>query len=78
LCFRSIESQQQPVVEERRMIDTVVVADERVGDAAEFQQTIPVGIVPRQTGDLQAEDDAHVSQCDFASEAGEARALVSA
>ena len=59
-------------------IDAVVVANQRVGDAAELQQPMPVGIVPRQAGDLQAEDDAHVSQRDFAGEASEAGALVGA
>jgi hypothetical protein len=78
LCFRSIEPQQQAVVEERRMIDAVVVANESVGDAAQFQQPIPIGIVPRQTGDLQSEDDAHVGQCDFAGEACKSGARVPA
>jgi hypothetical protein len=55
LCFRSIQAEQQSVVEQRRMIDAVVIADERVGDAAEFQQSIPVSVVPGQTRDFQSD-----------------------
>jgi hypothetical protein len=60
------------------MIDTVAVADERVGDAAEFQKAIPVRIVPGQAGNFQPENDAHVSQCHCAGETSEPRALVGA
>jgi len=78
LCFRSIQTKQQSIVEQRRMVDAIVVADERVGDAAEFQQTIPIRIVPRQARNLQSEHNAHVSQCHLAGKASEAGALVSA
>ncbi len=76
LCFRSIQTKQQSIVEQRRMVHAIVVADERVGDAAEFQQTIPIRIVPRQARDLQSQDDAYVRQCHFAGEASEARTFV--
>ena len=77
-AHRALEAEQQAIVEQRRMIDAVVVADERVGDAAQFQQAIPIRIVPRQARDFQSEDDAHVSQGHFAGEASEAGALVGA
>ncbi len=60
------------------MIDAVVAANESIGDTTQFQQTIPVRIVPRQARNLQSENDAHVDQCHFAGEASEAGALVGA
>jgi hypothetical protein len=32
------------------LIDTVGIADERVGQAAEIEQTVPIGIVAREAG----------------------------
>src|SRR5579864_8185487 len=60
------------------MVYAVIVTNESIRDAAELQQTIPVRIVPRQTRDLQTENDAHVSQRDFAGEASEAGAFLGA
>src|ERR1700756_4926851 len=51
------------------MINAVVVTNESIGDAAQFQQTIPIGVVPREARNFQSENDAHVSQGDFAGEA---------
>jgi len=53
----ALETEQQTIVEQRRMINTVAVTDKSIGEAAEFQQTIPVGIVPGQPRDFQTEDD---------------------
>ena len=58
------------------MIDAVVVANESIGDSAEFEQAIPICVVPRQTRNLQTENDSHVSKRDFAGEASEPGALV--
>jgi hypothetical protein len=69
---------QRAAFEQRWMIDTVVVANESIGDATQFEQAIPVGIIPRQAGDFQSENDSHVSQRDFASEASEPGAFVDA
>ena len=70
------QTEQQTIVEQRRMIDAVVVANESIGDATQFQQTIPICIVPRQARNLQSENDAHVGQRHFAGEASEAGTLV--
>src|SRR5436309_8264958 len=50
LCFAhgALEAEEQTIIEQRRMINTIVVTDERIGEAAELQQTIPVGVVPGQ------------------------------
>ena len=60
------------------MIDAIVVANESIGDAAEFEQAIPIGVVPRQARDFQTENDSHVSQRHFAGEASEPGAFVGA
>ena len=75
LAHGALETKQQSIVEQGRMIDTIGIADERVGEAAEIKQAIPVGIIASETGDFEAEHDADVSERDFGSEAGEATAL---
>ena len=77
-AHRALEAEQQTIVEQRRMIDAIVVANESVGDAAEFEQAIPIGVVPRQARDFQTEDDSHVGQRNFAGEASEPGSLVGA
>src|SRR5215470_5284179 len=47
------------------MVDAVAVSDQSVGDAAQIEQAIPVGIVACHAGDLEAEHDAHVSERHF-------------
>jgi hypothetical protein len=45
-AHRALEAKQQAIVEQRRVIDAVVIANESIGDTAEFQQAIPIGVVP--------------------------------
>src|ERR687892_32027 len=71
-AHRALESEQQAVVEQSRMTHAIVIADERVSESAEFQQTIPVGIVARQTRDLQCEDQSDVAKRHIAGHACEA------
>src|ERR1700756_3431779 len=59
------------------MINAVVVTNESIGDTAEFQQTIPIRVVPGEARNFQSENDAHVSQGDFAGEASEPGAFIS-
>src|SRR5437763_16021842 len=59
---RALESQQQSIIEQRRMINAIVVANESIGDAAELQQAIPIRLVPPEARTFQSEHDADVSQ----------------
>src|SRR6516165_11792097 len=55
------------------MVEAIAVSDQSVGDAAEIEEAIPVGIVARDTGDFEAEHDADMAEghfCDHACEAG--------
>jgi hypothetical protein len=71
----ALEAEQQAIIEHRRMIDAVGIADERVGETAEIKQAVPIGIVAREAGHFEAEHDADMSERDFCSETGEAAAL---
>src|ERR1700740_2527083 len=77
LCFRhcSFEAEQQAIIENCRMIDAIAIADQRVGDTAEIEQAVPIGIVAREAGHFEAEHDADMSERDFCGEMGEAAAL---
>ena len=48
-AHRTLEAKQETIVEQRRVVDAVIVADERVGDPAEFQEAIPVGVVSSES-----------------------------
>src|SRR5215475_7869705 len=54
------------------MIDAIGIADEGVGDSAEIQKAIPVGIVAREPRDFEAEYNADMAESDFGSKSGKA------
>src|SRR5262249_44613699 len=60
-AHRPLESQQKAVIEQCRVIDAVIVTNQSVGQATQFQQAIPIDIVARQARDLEAENDPHVT-----------------
>ena len=45
LAHRALETEQQTVIEHGRMIEAVGIANERIGEAAEIEQAIPVGVI---------------------------------
>jgi hypothetical protein len=61
LCLRSIQAQQQTIVEVRRIVESILIEDERVGERAQFQQTMPICGVARQARHFQAEHDPDAS-----------------
>ncbi len=71
-AHRALQAQHEPVVEARRVIEPVRVADERVGQPAEIEEPIPVGVVARETADLETEHDADVAERDLGGEVGKA------
>ena len=75
LAHGALETEQQSIVEHRGMIDAVGIADEGVGEAAEIEQAIPIGIVSGEAGDFEAEHDPDMAEGDFGGEPGEAIAL---
>ena len=69
LAHRSLEAEQEPVVEAGRVVHAVLVENERIGEGADLQQAMPVGVVPRQAGHLQPHDDAGAPHADIAHQA---------
>jgi hypothetical protein len=67
----ALQPEDQAIVEKRRMIDAVAIADQRVSHATKIEQAIPVGIIAGQAGDFQAEHDAYAAESDFRREACE-------
>ena len=67
----ALEPEQEAVVEEGGMIDAVGVADQRIGEAAQLDEAMPIGVVARQARDLEPEHEADVSERDFGGEPGE-------
>jgi hypothetical protein len=58
----ALEAEQKPVVEVARVIEPVLVQDERVVERADLQQPVPVGVVAGQPGAFQAEHDSGLAQ----------------
>ncbi len=71
----ALEPEQEPVVEVARIIDTVLVEDQRVGQRADLQQPVPVAGVSGQARDLEAEHDADAAHADLAHQRLEALAV---
>lgn len=45
----SFEPKQEPIIEVRWIVDAILVEDQRVGECADLQKAMPVGIVPCQS-----------------------------
>lgn len=58
LAHGAFEAEQEAIIEAGRIIDTVFVENERRSQRAQFDETMPVRGVARQSRDLQAHDDA--------------------
>ena len=57
------------------MIDAIGVADQGIRHAAQVKQAIPVGIIARQAGNFEAQDDPDMAQCDLRGQPGKAGAV---
>ena len=64
LAHRSLQSQHQTVVVVARVIQAVGVGDQGVGQRAQIQQVIPVGVTPGQARHLLAQHQSDVAQPD--------------
>ena len=72
---RAFQAEQQPVVEAGRVIEPVLVADQGVGEGADLQQPMPVGVVAGQPGDLEPQHDPGAAHADLGDEMLEAFAV---
>lgn len=69
----ALEPEQKAIVEKGGMIDAVGVADQRIGEAAQLDEAMPIGVVARQARDLEPEHEADVGERDFGGQPGEPR-----
>ena len=51
------------------VINPVGVADQRIGQTAQMDESVPVGIVARQSRDLKTQNETHVSERDLGGQA---------
>ena len=56
---------QKSVIKVARIVESILIEDERVGECADFQKPVPVCGVARQSRDFQAEHDAGFFQTHF-------------
>ena len=57
----SFQSEQQPIIEESWVVKSIFIADQSIGDAAQIEQPIPIGIVASYSGDFDGQDKADVA-----------------
>ena len=75
LTHGSLQAKHQSIVEHCRVVDPIGVADQSVGQAAQIEQAVPIGVIAGQTRDLQTEHDTDMPQRDFRGEPGKATAF---
>jgi hypothetical protein len=75
LTHGALEAEEQPVVEVTRIVNAVLIEDERLGQRADFEKPVPVAGIPRQPGHLQAHHEADPAQPDLGDQPLEATAL---
>jgi hypothetical protein len=69
-AHRALQPQQEAIIEQRRVINPVRVADQRIGQTAQINEAIPVSIVAGQSRHLKAQNKAHVSESDLSGQPG--------
>ena len=62
LAHGALEAQEEPVIVLTRIVDAVLIDDEGVGEGANLDEAVPVAVVAREPGDLQAQDGASLTQ----------------
>jgi hypothetical protein len=66
LCFRSIQSKQQSIVDNGRIVDAIRIHDNSAHHAAEFDEMMPITTVARESRCLDAENGADLTGAHFA------------
>src|SRR2546422_824781 len=65
LAHRSFEPQQEPIVEDARIVDAIWIDHDGAHQAAEFDEMMPVPTVTGQAGSLNAKNGANLPRADF-------------
>src|SRR5437763_13316185 len=61
----SFKPQQEPIIEDARIVDAIWIDYDGAHQAAEFDEMMPVSAVTGQAGSLNAKDGANLSRTDF-------------
>ena len=69
-----LKAQDEAVVISGGVVDAIGVGDQRVGQRAQVQELVPVGVRPRQPGHLQRQDDPGLAEPDVGDQLREPRA----
>ena len=73
LAHRALETEQQAVIEERRMIDAIGIADQCIGKAGEIDEPVPIGVIASEPLHLEPEHKTDACERHFGGETGKAR-----
>ena len=65
LAHRPLQAQQQPVIEFRRIVKSILVGQQRPKDGAQLQKLMPVFARSGQPAHLQSQDQPDMVQADF-------------
>jgi hypothetical protein len=76
LAHRALQSQQESIVNESRVIDPVIINAQRVGHGAQVDHMMPVAIVSRQPRSLQGEHGSYFPLTYRRQEACKSRSLL--
>ena len=71
----SFKSQQQPVVENTRIVDSIGIDNDRAHQSAEFDQMVPVPAIAGQARGFDAEHSSYFSRADLCYETFESGPL---
>jgi hypothetical protein len=73
LAHRALEPEQEAVVVEPRIVEAVIVPDQRARQGADLQKLVPVPAGPGEPGHLEPQDQAHLPEPNLRHQALEAR-----
>src|ERR1700719_867359 len=69
LAHCTLEPKQETVIEACWIVDAILIENQGISEGADLQQTLPVGIVPREPRDLEAHYDAGQAHANVADQA---------
>ena len=75
LGHRSFQSEQQSVIHQAGIVDTIGIDYDRADEPTEFDQVVPIAAIPCQARRFDAEDRADLTSADFRHQALKAGAI---
>jgi len=75
LAHCSLQPEQQPIIEVSRIVEAILVEDQRIGQCADLDQAMPVAAVSSESRYLKTHHDASLPETYFGNETLEAFAV---